>query len=400
MKTLRAHGFNQRPRFEQVVGYLERNEPLLDQPDRKATSFVTSHFYLDDFVQSSEDPNPRPLQHTPLQAIPEEGFRTPAEATDEDVRLARRYQGGTRFVEDDLAGDPEAGALASNGQGPPSITDRLRSTADGAQAAADLIGAGAAGLAAAQAFRSQLPQDAAEYVRLNVLPRPGPAQPPPQIIGRPSDVERLLDEAGQRAQEVERGAQAIEETAAVAAEEGEVAVAAEGVGGAFGYLGAWQKGPLLWRPPRARLLERWLARRESARRQRRGWPWALRAAQPTGWRAARLGPREHALPAPAGQRGRGRAGRPVRQQHERRHSASALHAAHRQQHVRQPRKQPRLLAVRLRVQAQSNNTPRFSWGLNPVALPQSQPSSRASSSSRRSLPPPSFDQLARDIEAA
>ena len=37
-----------------------------------------------------------------------------------------------------------------------------------------------------------------------------------------------------------------------------------------------------------------------------------------------LGPREHALPAPAGQRGRGRAGRPVRQQHERRRSASAL----------------------------------------------------------------------------
>ena len=224
MKTLRAHGFNQRPRFEQVVGYLERNEPLLlDQPDRKATSFITSH-YLDDFVQSSEDPNPRPLQHTPLQAISEEGFRTPAEATDEDVRLARRYQGygGTRFVEDDLAGDPEAGALASNGQGPPSITDRLRSTADGAQAAADLIGAGAAGLAAAQAFRSQLPQDAAEYVRLNVLPLPARrSRLAPQIIGRPSDVERLLDEAGQRAQEVERGAaQAVEETAAVAAEEG------------------------------------------------------------------------------------------------------------------------------------------------------------------------------------
>ena len=38
-----------------------------------------------------------------------------------------------------------------------------------------------------------------------------------------------------------------------------------------------------------------------------------------------------------------------------------------------------------RVQAQSNNTPRpFSWGLNPVSLPQSQ-SSRASSSSGRSL---------------
>ena len=90
MKTLRAHGFNQQPRFEQVVGYIERGEPLpLDPPDRNA---VTSHFYLDDFVQSSEDPNPQPLQHTPLQAIPEEGFRTPAEATDEDVRLARIYR--------------------------------------------------------------------------------------------------------------------------------------------------------------------------------------------------------------------------------------------------------------------------------------------------------------------
>ena len=100
-----------------------------------------------------------------------------------------------------LAGDPEA-----DGARPPSRavctarpTERRRQ---------DLVGAGAAGLAAVQAFRSQPPQDAAEYVRLNVLPRPGP---PPQIIGRLDDVERLLDEAGQRAQEVERGAQAIEE---------------------------------------------------------------------------------------------------------------------------------------------------------------------------------------------
>ena len=231
------------------------------------------------------------------------------------MRLARRYQGygGTRFVEDDLAGDPEAGALASNGQGPPSITDRLRSTADGAQAAADLIGAGAAGLAAAQAFRSQLVQDAAAYMRLNVLPRPGQAQPPPQIIGRSSDVERLLDEAGQRAQEVERGAaQAVEETAAVAAEEGEVAVAAEGVGGAFGYLGGlaegahrgqgcWNAG---WRGGS------WCGGNGRAGRGHCG----RRSLRPRAWHG--LGAGEHALPAPAGQRGRGRAGRPVRQRHE------------------------------------------------------------------------------------
>ena len=57
------------------------------------------------------------------------------------MRLARRYQGGTRFVEDDLAGDPEAGALASN--------QHCKRHAG----AADLIGAGAAG-PAAQAFPS------------------------------------------------------------------------------------------------------------------------------------------------------------------------------------------------------------------------------------------------------
>ena len=402
MKTLRAHGFNQRPRFEQVVGYLERNEPLpLDQPDRKATSFVTSHFYLDDFVQSSEDPNPRPLQHTPLQAIPEEGFRTPAEATDEDVRLARRYQGGTRFVEDDLAGDPEADALASNGQGPPSITGRLRSTADGAQAAADLIGAGAAGLAAAQAFRSQLPQDAAEYVRLNVLPRPGPAQPPPQIIGRPSDVERLLDEAGQRAQEVERGAQAIEETAAVAAEEGEVAVAAEGVGGAFGYLGGLAEGAAALAPTAGEVAGTLAGAAGVGAAATAGLAVGIAGgaayglARGTGWVL------ENTLFRPQ-QGSEDAAVQDVR-------SANNMNDATQPQHFTlrtgsstsgSPASSRASSQSGFRVQAQSNNTPRFSWGLNPVALPQSQPSSRASSSSRRSLPPPSFDQLARDIEAA
>ena len=329
MKTLRSHGFNQRPRFEQVVGYLERNEPLpLDQPDRKATTFVTSHFYLDDFVQSSEDPNPQPLQHTPLRATPEEGFRTPAEATDED--LARMRQGGgNRFGEDDLAGDPEADALTNNGQGPPSITGRLRSAADGAQAAADLVGAGAAGLAAVQAFRSQLPQDAAEYVRMNVLPRPGPQpQPPPQIIGRPDDVERLLDEAGQRAQEVERGAaQAIEETAAVAAEEGEVAVAAEGVGGAFGYLGGLAEGAAALAPTAGEVAGAMAATA------------GVGAAATAGLAVGLAGGAAYGLA-----RGTDAAVQDVRSANNM-NDATALHAAHRQQHFGQPRKQPRLLAV-------------------------------------------------------
>ena len=74
---------------------------------------------------------------------------------------------------------------------------------------------------------AQLLQDAAEYVRLNVLSRSGPRpQPPPQIIGRP------------------------------------------------------QKGPLLWRHARReRLLERWLPRDGSWRSGRRpGWLWNSQAA--------------------------------------------------------------------------------------------------------------------------
>ena len=225
-------------------------------------------------------------------------------------------------------------------------------------------------------------------MRLNVLPRP-------------SDVERLAE----RAQEVERGAaQAVEETAAVAAEEGKVAVAAEGVGGAFGYLGAWLKEQQPWRPPRARLLERWLARRELARRAATaglavglagGAAYGL--ARGTGWLL------ENTLFRPQ-QGSEDAAVQDVR-------SANGMNDATQPQHFSlrtgsstsgSPASSRASSQPGFRVQAQSNTPRPFSCGLNPVALPQSQ-SSRASSSSgqsRRSLPPPSFDQLARDIEAA
>ena len=283
--------------------------------------------------------------------------------------------------------------MASNGQGPPSITDRLRSTADGAQAAADLIGARGAGLAAAQAFRSQLPQDAAEYVRLNVLPRPGPAQPPPQIIGRPSDVERLLDEAARRRWSVVRrplrrrqpwpqrrerwplpplGGLA-EGAAALAPTAGEVArtlAGAAGVGAAAtAGLAAGIAG---------------------------GTAYGL--ARGTGWVL------ENTLFRPQ-QGSEDAAVQDVR-------SANNMNDATQPQHFTlrtgsstsgSPASSRASSQSGFRVQAQPNNTPRpFSWGLNPVVLPQSQ-SSRASSSSgqsRRSLPPPSFDHLAQDIEAA
>ena len=131
---------------------------------------------------------------------------------------------------------------------------------------------------------------------------------------------------------------------------------------------------------------------------RRGWSLGLQAAQPTAWRAARAGcwPQQGSEDA---------AVQNVR-------SANNMNDATQPQHFTlrtgsstsgSPASSRASSQSGFRVQAQSNNTPRpFSWGLNPVALPQSQ-SSRASSSSgqsRRSLPPASFDQLARDIEAA
>ena len=134
MKTLRAHGFNQRPRFEQVVGYLERNEPLpLDQPDR--TSTWTS-------------------------------WRGGTKATAEPASLRTTWQETPRPAH--WQATVRARHLLRNiCAARPTALRRQRTSRR---------------LAAAQAFRSQ------------------------QIVGRPSDVERLLDEAGQRVQEVERGA--------------------------------------------------------------------------------------------------------------------------------------------------------------------------------------------------
>ena len=394
MKTLRAHGFNQRPRFEQAVGYLERNEPLpLDQPDRKATLFVTSHFYLDDFVQSSEDPNPRPLQHTLLQAIPEDGFHTPAKATDKDVRLARRYQGygGTRFVEDDLAGDPEAGALASNGQGPPSITDRLRSTADGAQAAADLIGR------SSRARSRAVPLSAApgRSVRLNVLPRPGQPQPPPQIIGRPDDVVPAPPGQG-------RAACAGGGAWRSASRRGDGHGCGGGCGRSLRVPGRPGRGGCSLAPTAGEVAGTLAGAAGVGAAATAGLAVGLAGgaayglARGTGWvlESTLFRPQQGSEDA---------AVQDVR-------SANGMNDATQPQHfsLRTGSSTSGSAASSrassqsgFRVQAQSNHTPRpFSWGLNPVTLPQSQPSLRPSSSSgqsRRSLPPPSFDQL---VEAA
>ena len=183
-------------------------------------------------------------------------------------------------------------------------------------------------------------------------------------------MEHLLDEAGQRAQEVERGAEAIEETAAVAAEEGEAAVAAEGVGGAFGYLGGLAEGAAALAPTAGEVAGTLAGAAGVGAAATAGLAVGI-----AGGAACRLA-------------------RATQPQHFTLRTGSSTSGS--------PASSRASSQSGFRVQTESNNTPRpFSWGLNPVALPQSQPSSWASSSSgRRSLPPPSFDQLARDIEAA
>ena len=342
-----GEGFNQRPRFEQVVGYLERNEPLpLDQPDRKATSFITSHFYLDASAGNSRGR----LPHSRRPRTRTCALRRGTKGTAEPALLRMTWQETPRPA--------PATDRAALHHGPSAQHCRRRAGGSGPHRRR---GSGTC----SRAGFPQLPQDAAEYVRLNVLPRSGQAQPPPQIIGRPSDVERLLERQGS------------------ARRRWSVA----------------QRRPWLRRrvrlplPPRSLRVPGGPGRRgrcPGAHRGRgcwnagcRGGSWCggnggagrghcgRRSLRPRAWHG--LGAGEHALPAPAGQRGRGRAGRPVRQRHE-------CLAAHRQQHVRQPRKQPRLLSVRLPC---PSNTPRpFSWGLNPV-LPQSQ-SLQASSTSGQS----------------
>ena len=58
-----------------VLGYIEEGEPVnLPLPNRRASQFVQSHFYLDDLPQSTEplDENPRP--HSELGARIEDDF--------------------------------------------------------------------------------------------------------------------------------------------------------------------------------------------------------------------------------------------------------------------------------------------------------------------------------------
>ena len=65
MEERRSNGFRVKPSFGQVLGYIQEGEPLtLDLPNRKASIYTSSHWFLDDYPNAPEPLSDAPLPHT------------------------------------------------------------------------------------------------------------------------------------------------------------------------------------------------------------------------------------------------------------------------------------------------------------------------------------------------
>ena len=209
-----------KPSFGQVLGYIQEGEPLaLDLPKRNASLYTSSHWYLDDYPNAPEPVSETPLPHTTLN--PAAAFETADEGYDgvPFPRPAREFTRPSFLPDSDDGGTDPGQALRNDGLDPPrppTLGGRMRES--GIQAAEAIVAGGAAGAAAA--VRSVSKNQTMLALRgggdwldrtLRIPRRPPGLAPPdevpaPQIIGRPSEVEPLLQRAGQRAAEVERQA--------------------------------------------------------------------------------------------------------------------------------------------------------------------------------------------------
>ena len=252
-----------KPSFGQVLAYVQEGEPLaLDLPNRKASIYTSSHFFLDDYPNASEPLSNAPMPHTTLN--PAAAFETADEGY-EGVPFPRPPREFTRpsFLPDSDDGGTDPGqALRNAGLNPPrppTLGGLMRES--GIQAAEATVAGGAAGAAAAvrsvSEYQTMLAlRGGGDWLdRTLRIPRrppglatPADEVPAPQIIGRPSEVEPLLQRAGQRveraaAQDIESFAsqQLAEAEAsegfAIAAEAAEAATAAEAGTGALALLG-------------------------------------------------------------------------------------------------------------------------------------------------------------------
>ena len=97
MEERRSNGFRVKPSFGQVLGYfchfvhsnverhlvagIQEGEPLtLDVPNRNASIFTASHFFLDDYPNAPEPVSDAPMPHTSLN--PAAAFETADEGYD------------------------------------------------------------------------------------------------------------------------------------------------------------------------------------------------------------------------------------------------------------------------------------------------------------------------------
>ena len=204
MEERRSNGFRVKPSFGQVLGYIQEGEPLtLDLPNRKASIYTSSHFYLDDYPNAPEPVSETPLPHTSLN--PAAAFETADEGYSGTPfpRPPREFTRPSFLPDSDDGGMDPGQALRNDGLNPPrppTLGGRLRES--GIQAAETVIAGAAAGAAAATRSVTENQtmlalRGGGDWLdRTLRIPRrpPGLAPPPdevpaPQIIGRPSEVE-------------------------------------------------------------------------------------------------------------------------------------------------------------------------------------------------------------------
>ena len=89
MEEQRAFGFRVRPRFSEMLEYIEEGEPSfgIPLPNRNASIYRSSHFYLDEFPQSTEPLAENPRLHTQLGTAIEDDFESADDGYQVDLSL-------------------------------------------------------------------------------------------------------------------------------------------------------------------------------------------------------------------------------------------------------------------------------------------------------------------------
>ena len=169
MEEQRAFGFRVRPRFSEVLEYIEEGEPSfgIPLPNRNASIYRSSHFYLDEFPQSTEPLAENPRPHTQLGVAIER------------LRIRRRWLSRQTFPS---TAAPQFSAASARQARRTKLTGEMASIRRGLQ-----IQASPAAVSAGALVRP---------LQLSLLP----AQ-----VEWAKQTRNVIEQAGQRAQEIQEG---------------------------------------------------------------------------------------------------------------------------------------------------------------------------------------------------